>query len=1143
MPVELPALFYVIPRNPAIAVGLPLAFGMASGFITKNSVNTWYPTLKKPAGEPPRWAFPAAWTFLYCSMGLASHLIITNFDGALPGSALKVTADLALKLYWGQLGLNMLWTPLFFGLHKMGLALADISLLTPTTYALTYQAYKVDPRTAFALRRIFGGSSLAGSSTSTSLSSDALPSPISVQHDRSPPLSPVHESMQAVEGAPEHKKGWFGGLGGGLARNGSTGTLGGDKQPRSASAASCRPANSSSLGNAPRGSPVDDFDAEQLPFGGARSPPPGPTSPARAGHYRNASRSSAGGLGSAYGGSSGRPFSPEGVLAEAAAVPKDAMMLELLSGQAVIEAKDYDVLEWEDVQNIKKEHALLATRIASLTRSLALETRLRDSAAKLVRLSAPASSESSRPSGSLPASPSRPRQTREQAEAQLTMAESKLGAVQAELYKVGWKEAELRTKLLRHTAGVLALSARRKEEEEQGVAPTPLSPTLGSHDPRARDTPSPTGSGSQKSAGRGAADVRFDGAHFFAGNKEAIIPLPRSAASPYASPQPAQGAFGAFQHDQYAAQVSDLEAQVVDLQRQLEAARSRAAQELEAVRSRAAQELEAARKEGTSARDQAASLEQDVASLRVGRERAEADVVAARRDADTARQEASVARGLSAEAQRNVQQVKQEAQEANRKLRDMTLELAETEHKLEEAEGKATELEQQVETAKQEREKSEQEWAGRLEEAQVSSKSLPNPAEETEGEREAKRKVTVLDDDRRKVAQAIGDVLRRHRTRPTLGGILRETPSFDDTTERDDLPYYLASTLDSHFDRISSHVSALNDDLASLRDDQASARSDLEMDLQQSNDRHAELQTELDLVQLEKDSLEASLDSARAQSREYEAQLAALPALEQNLSAASAAEAKTREDLVASQSRITSLEAQLADLTAQQTKSTKVLQDLWKAIPPLDTRSQATASSDDLTVLKNAFGARKPLGNFIADITSGGKFSMESLAERIRLLLSEDQKLVQKLVAFEGEKGNVEKSRKFAEESSASLLAYEKKVKELEERIEVSSKQEVTMLERLNDLTESLEQTRGEKRKLETQVSQLQQQQPTPVAADHGELEELQDQIADLEEELKDAKAREQKVRAQLLEELSTVQAEVSSLKTQLRQAQRKAGK
>lgn len=37
-----------------------------------------------------------------------------------------------------------------------------------------------------------------------------------------------------------------------------------------------------------------------------------------------------------------------------ATVPKDAIMIELLSGQAAIEAKEYDVLDWEQVQEIKK---------------------------------------------------------------------------------------------------------------------------------------------------------------------------------------------------------------------------------------------------------------------------------------------------------------------------------------------------------------------------------------------------------------------------------------------------------------------------------------------------------------------------------------------------------------------------------------------------------------------------------------------------------------------------------------------------------------------------------------------------------------------------------------------------------------------
>ncbi|BGP49972.1 hypothetical protein JCM10450v2_005877 [Rhodotorula kratochvilovae] len=146
----LPPVLIQLPRNPAIAVGLPLAFGMASGFFTKTSVETWYQNLRRPPGQPPRWAFPVVWTALYLGMGAASHLLVKAFDGAVVGSATSRAAETALKLYWGQFALNMVWTPLFFGLHKPLLALFDISLLTPTAYVLAAKAYKVDPRTAFA---------------------------------------------------------------------------------------------------------------------------------------------------------------------------------------------------------------------------------------------------------------------------------------------------------------------------------------------------------------------------------------------------------------------------------------------------------------------------------------------------------------------------------------------------------------------------------------------------------------------------------------------------------------------------------------------------------------------------------------------------------------------------------------------------------------------------------------------------------------------------------------------------------------------------------------------------------------------------------------------------------------------------------
>jgi hypothetical protein len=53
-------------------------------------------------------------TLISLNKGLASHLLVNAYDSAIPGSALKATADLALKMYWGQYALNLLWTPVSF---------------------------------------------------------------------------------------------------------------------------------------------------------------------------------------------------------------------------------------------------------------------------------------------------------------------------------------------------------------------------------------------------------------------------------------------------------------------------------------------------------------------------------------------------------------------------------------------------------------------------------------------------------------------------------------------------------------------------------------------------------------------------------------------------------------------------------------------------------------------------------------------------------------------------------------------------------------------------------------------------------------------------------------------------------------------
>ena len=81
----------------------------------------WYATLKKPAWNPPGWIFGPVWSALYTMMAVAAWLVWKR------GGFAAQRRPLALFLV--QLALNAAWTPLFFGLHRPGLAFAEIVLL------------------------------------------------------------------------------------------------------------------------------------------------------------------------------------------------------------------------------------------------------------------------------------------------------------------------------------------------------------------------------------------------------------------------------------------------------------------------------------------------------------------------------------------------------------------------------------------------------------------------------------------------------------------------------------------------------------------------------------------------------------------------------------------------------------------------------------------------------------------------------------------------------------------------------------------------------------------------------------------------------------------------------------------------------
>lgn len=109
-------------RRPFLAltgwIVLCLAASVGAVFV---SVDGWYAALVKPAWNPPAWLFGPVWTLLYVTMGVSAWLVWRE------GGWSAQRRPLAYFLL--QWLLNALWTPLFFGLHRPDLALAEIAAL------------------------------------------------------------------------------------------------------------------------------------------------------------------------------------------------------------------------------------------------------------------------------------------------------------------------------------------------------------------------------------------------------------------------------------------------------------------------------------------------------------------------------------------------------------------------------------------------------------------------------------------------------------------------------------------------------------------------------------------------------------------------------------------------------------------------------------------------------------------------------------------------------------------------------------------------------------------------------------------------------------------------------------------------------
>jgi tryptophan-rich sensory protein len=117
-------------------IALVFLAGGIGGAATATSVGTWYPTLAKPSWNPPSWVFGPVWSTLYLLMAVAAWRVWRHVE--------HPERRPALAWFCGQLGLNALWSVLFFGLRSPGLAFAEVLVLWAAIVATLVKFARID---------------------------------------------------------------------------------------------------------------------------------------------------------------------------------------------------------------------------------------------------------------------------------------------------------------------------------------------------------------------------------------------------------------------------------------------------------------------------------------------------------------------------------------------------------------------------------------------------------------------------------------------------------------------------------------------------------------------------------------------------------------------------------------------------------------------------------------------------------------------------------------------------------------------------------------------------------------------------------------------------------------------------------------
>jgi len=94
----------------------------------------WYEGLNKPAFNPPNWIFGPVWTTLYVLIGLAGGIVFQH-----------AKTSTSMTLWWTQLVLNGIWSPIFFAFKLPTVALIVILLMLATIIGFMKSSHAQTP--------------------------------------------------------------------------------------------------------------------------------------------------------------------------------------------------------------------------------------------------------------------------------------------------------------------------------------------------------------------------------------------------------------------------------------------------------------------------------------------------------------------------------------------------------------------------------------------------------------------------------------------------------------------------------------------------------------------------------------------------------------------------------------------------------------------------------------------------------------------------------------------------------------------------------------------------------------------------------------------------------------------------------------